>query len=83
MTDIVGAARAPEDPHNLCLSEALAPIMKFPTRVPALTKSYRNQHFLPVTSWNPGKKGHPVGWPTIKTMTRSPGFVTKRKSSKP
>ena len=32
ITDIVGAARAPEDQHNFCLSEPLAPIMKFPTR---------------------------------------------------
>ena len=31
--DIVGAARATEDPHNICLPEPLAPIMKFPTRV--------------------------------------------------
>ena len=31
--DIVGAARGTEDPHNICLSESLAPIMKFPTRV--------------------------------------------------
>ena len=30
--DIVGAARATEDPNNICLSEPLAPIMKFPTR---------------------------------------------------
>ena len=29
--DIVGAAHAPEGPHNSCLSETLAPIMKFPT----------------------------------------------------
>ena len=34
-TDIVGAARAPEDPHYIFLSEPLAPIMKFPTRVVA------------------------------------------------
>ena len=25
-------------------------------RLPALTKSYRNLLFLPVASWNPGKK---------------------------
>ena len=31
-TDIVGAAHAPEDSHNICLSEPLAPVMKFPTR---------------------------------------------------
>ena len=30
--DIVGATRAMEDPHNICLSEPLAQIMKFPTR---------------------------------------------------
>ena len=29
--DIVRAARATEDPHNICLSEPLAPIMKFST----------------------------------------------------
>ena len=29
--DIVGATRAMEDPRNICLSEPLAPIMKFPT----------------------------------------------------
>ena len=29
--NIVRAARATEDPHNICLSEPLAPIMKFPT----------------------------------------------------
>ena len=34
-TDIVGAARAPEDPHNIFLSEPLAPIMKFHTRANA------------------------------------------------
>ena len=33
ITDIVEAARAPEDPHNICLSEPLAPIKKFPARV--------------------------------------------------
>ena len=32
-TDIVGAAHAPEDPHNICFSEPLSLIMKFPTRV--------------------------------------------------
>ena len=31
--DIVGTARATEDPHNICLSEPVTPIMKFPTRV--------------------------------------------------
>ena len=31
-TDTVEAAHALEDPHNICLSETLAPIMKFPTR---------------------------------------------------
>ena len=31
--DIFGAARAPENPHNISLSESLAPIMKFNTRV--------------------------------------------------
>ena len=31
--DTVEAARATEDPHNICLIEPLAPIMKFPTRV--------------------------------------------------
>ena len=31
-TNIVGAVLAPEDPHNICLSEPLAPTMKFPTR---------------------------------------------------
>ena len=35
-TDIVGAARAREDLHNICLSEPLPPIMKFPTRVKLL-----------------------------------------------
>ena len=30
--DIVGAARATEDPRNICLSEPVAPIMKFLTR---------------------------------------------------
>ena len=28
-TDIVGPARAPEEPHNICLSETMAQIMKF------------------------------------------------------
>ena len=32
MDHIVGAARATEDPRNICLSEPLAPILKFPTR---------------------------------------------------
>ena len=30
--DIVGAAHDTEDPHNICVSEPLAPIMTFPTR---------------------------------------------------
>lgn len=29
--DIIGAAHAPEDLHNICLSEPLALIMEFPT----------------------------------------------------
>ena len=31
--DTVGAAHATEDPHNICLSEPLVQIMKFPTLV--------------------------------------------------
>ena len=40
--DIVGAARATEDPHTICLSEPLAPIMKFPTRVVSISRSETN-----------------------------------------
>ena len=38
---IFGAASAPEDAHNICLSEQLAPIMKFPTRIGWLVYSTR------------------------------------------
>ena len=44
--DIVGATRASEDPHNICLSEPLAPIMNFPTiRETSLCK---NDAIIPV-----------------------------------
>ena len=39
--DIVGATRATEDSHNICLSEPLAPIVKFPARdLPTHPKKY-------------------------------------------
>ena len=41
-TDIVRVANAPEDPHNICLSEPLAQTMKFPTLVYMLKHPYTN-----------------------------------------
>ena len=38
--NIVGAARATKNPHNICLSGLLAPIMKFPTSVTQAMISY-------------------------------------------
>ena len=43
--DIVRFARA-EDPHNICLSEPLAPIMTFPTRNVVNSPSFCREKLL-------------------------------------
>ena len=75
-TSRLGIKRFWHDDWNFNIPLAIAVSRPRAVRLPALTKSYRNLHFLPVAGWNPGKKTT-VTW----SIERSAAVNKKKKTS--